>query len=154
MKYISLIIVMACFLSSCSREFFFGEDGGADAFMVASQKQLVQPDYTKASLLPTPQEKQTSAGSSVGYQQEISKKLQLTPQGEVVSHTAYQELLKEKKIKHAVLDSQKFDQEMKKSYKKEKETILAPIDYVIGRDKKILDPITKKPENKTGIEIF
>lgn len=153
-KNIFILLLVSLALGGCSKEIFFGERGGPDAYVVGINQPLKYPQKNMTvSALPEPQKPQPK--NLITRTKNASEVLNLDSASDANygGGTAYQSFLKNKDIADKNIDFSAFDADMRTQYAKEKESAITPLDYITGRDGKLLDPITKEKKND-GISLF
>ena len=153
-KNILILSLFGIILGGCSKEIFFGERGGPDAYVVGINQPLKYPQKNMAvNALPEPQKPQPK--NLITRTKNASEVLNLDSASDT-NHgggTAYQSFLKNKDIRDKNVDFSEFDADMRNQYAKEKDNAVTPLDYITGRDGKLLDPITNDKKD-SGISLF
>ena len=147
-KHIALFI-LPFFLTACSKDFFFGEKGGADAYRIGSLEPLKMPSNYNGDL-PQPKEEKAYAvkPSKVLKASELLGVHTVKLSDNSVADT----ILKGQKTEN--VDFDKFDAEMHATYiAEEKERQNTVMDTLFGRDEAPIDPVLNTKE-EGGNSIF
>lgn len=146
--YISLLGLFL--LTACSKEELFGSKDGPDAYRIQTFQKLtpVENSVNGQVALPLPTNEPTSKLSEVKTASEILD----IKRNSASTLSDNSELYNKLALSNQSVNIEKFDSEMKQTYRKQQEEKTTPLDKILGNGDKLIDPITN-PEKEEGMKL-
>ncbi|MEM6604105.1 MAG: hypothetical protein AAF621_08640 [Pseudomonadota bacterium] len=145
-------------LSGCSKSFLMPEKGGPDAYVIRTYSPLVTPSKKESSYMAKALPKPERIGTVTKFETKTktaTELLSLKVDNEAVEPSeSYATFLENRNLTNPDIDLKSFDKDMEEEYVAQKERDLSPIDYLLGNDDKVLDPVVGYEEEESGVFSF